>query len=97
MTKTFERQDTFEFDFDHTKEVVKKTTSTAAKKFSNKLNGFYMFIGAVSLALTVYMSIGIFAAAERDFNGGFGGEVILAAGVFFGIRFLWKKIKRKLK
>ena len=43
------------------------------------------------------MLCGGFAAAERGFNGGVGGELILASAVVVGVRYGWAKLKKRLK
>ena len=97
MTKIYEEPNGFEFDFEETKTAVRESAKKAAKKIPAYLNGLYMLIAAISISIMGYMVVGVYAAAQRGFNGGIGGEVILAAAIFVGARLLWARVKNKLK
>ena len=96
MTKIYEEPKGLEFDFEETKTAVRENAKKAVKKIPAHLNGLYVLIAAASLGLMVYLAVGVYAAAERSFNGGVGGEVLLAAAIFVGVRLFWNKIKSKL-
>ena len=91
------------YDFDMEEPVkkvcraAKSTARKAAKAAPKKLNDIYIMIASLALGLVVFFSLGILASAERGFNGGIGGEIILALTAFVGLRFLWSKIKKHLK
>ena len=97
MTKIYEEPNSFEFDFEQTKTVVRENAKKAVRKIPAYVNGLYVLIGTASLGLMTYMAVGVYAAAERGFNGGIGGEAILAGAIFVGVRLLWNRIKNKLK
>ena len=73
--------------------VAKKTVSAVR----SKMNDLYVLVAGIVLGLFVFMLCGGFAAAERGFNGGVGGELILASAVVVGVRYGWAKLKKRLK
>lgn len=77
-------------------ERVKERTQNASKAIPKILNETYIIISSIALGLVIFFSTGIYAAAARGFNGGIGGELILAVAVAVGLKFAWDKIKKKL-
>ncbi len=67
----------------------------AAKKCPQKVDGMSAWVGAVAVGLVVFLICGLFCAAGRGFNGGIGGEAILAAGIACGVRFGYAKLRKR--
>ena len=62
-----------------------------------KQNDFFVLVSGIVLGLFVFIGCNLSVAAERGYNGGIGGELILAVAVACGVYFLWTKIKKHLK
>lgn len=78
------------------KAMVVRGLKQAVTAVRSKLSDLYVLVAGIVLGLFVFMLCGGFAAAERGFNGGVGGELILAVAVAAGVRYGWAKLKKHL-